>query len=88
VRSRRHPGADEGVERGRILSRAAQILRARNGELAELETRDTGKPIQETSLVDIQSGVDCLEYYAGLALTMMGDHIDLGNAHAKGSRGR
>jgi betaine-aldehyde dehydrogenase len=47
---------DEGVERGRILSRAAQILRARNGELAELETRDTGKPIQETSLVDIQSG--------------------------------
>jgi acyl-CoA reductase-like NAD-dependent aldehyde dehydrogenase len=64
----------------------AQILRARNSELAELETRDTGKPIQETSLVDIQSGADCLEYYAGLALTMVGDHIDLGNAHAKGSR--
>ena len=58
--------ADEGGERGRILSRVAQILRARNSELAELETRDTGKPIQETSLVDTQSGADCLEYYAGL----------------------
>jgi acyl-CoA reductase-like NAD-dependent aldehyde dehydrogenase len=69
-----------GVERGRILARAAQILRARNSALADLETRNTGKPIQETSLVDIHSGADCLEYYAGLTPTITGDHIDLGNA--------
>ncbi len=67
-----------GAARGRILRRAADILRARNAELAELETRDTGKPIQETSAVDVLSGADCLEYYAGLAATLAGEHLDLG----------
>ena len=67
-----------GTERGRILRRAADILRARNRELAELETRDTGKPIQETSVVDVISGADCFEYYAGVAPTLSGEHLDLG----------
>ena len=67
-----------GVERGRILHRAAQLLIARNGELAQLESRDTGKPIQETEAVDVLSGADCIEYYAGLARTIAGEHIDLG----------
>ena len=69
-----------GTERGRILRRAADLLRARNDELAELETRDTGKPIQETRVVDVVSGADCLEYFAGLAPTLAGEHIDLGAA--------
>jgi len=67
-----------GTERGRILKRAADLLRARNSELAELETRDTGKPIQETSVVDVISGADCLEYFAGLASSLSGEHVDLG----------
>jgi len=67
-----------GVERGRILRRAADLLRQRNDELAELETRDTGKPIQETRVVDVVSGADCLEYYGGLAASLAGEHIDLG----------
>ncbi|MBL8574777.1 MAG: betaine-aldehyde dehydrogenase [Hyphomicrobiaceae bacterium] len=67
-----------GAERGRILRRAADLLRARNGELAEIETRDTGKPIQETSVVDILSGADCLDYFGGLAATLTGEHVDLG----------
>src|SRR5690606_17837704 len=33
------------AERGRVLRRAADIIRARNRELSELETLDTGKPI-------------------------------------------
>ena len=68
------------VERGRVLRRAADLLRARNGELARLETRNTGKPIQETEAVDIVSGADCLEYYAGVAATIAGQHLDLGAA--------
>jgi betaine-aldehyde dehydrogenase len=67
-----------GTERGRILRRAADILRARNDELAELETRDTGKPIQETRVVDVISGADCFEYFAGIAPTLSGEHLDLG----------
>ena len=70
--------AMSGTERGRILRRASDILRARNNELAELETRDTGKPIQETSVVDVISGADCFEYYAGVAPTISGEHLDLG----------
>lgn len=69
-----------GAERGRVLRRVADILRARNEELARLETRDTGKPIQETSVVDVISGADCLDYYAGLAAGLAGEHIDLGPA--------
>ena len=71
-------GVLPGVERARILRRAADILRARNQELAELETRDTGKPIQETRVVDVVSGADCLEYFAALAQSVSGEHIDLG----------
>ncbi|MDF2094847.1 betaine-aldehyde dehydrogenase [Aquibaculum arenosum] len=71
-----------GAERGRILTRAAQLLRARNDELARLETLDTGKPIQETEAIDIHSGADCLEYFGGLAASLTGEHIDLGSAFA------
>ncbi len=67
-----------GTERGRVLKRAADLLRAANAELAELETRDTGKPIQETLAVDVMSGADCLEYFGGVAATISGEHIDLG----------
>jgi betaine-aldehyde dehydrogenase len=72
--------ARTGVERARVLRRAADLLRSRNEELAELETRDTGKPIQETRVVDVVSGADCLEYFAGLAQSLSGEHVDLGPA--------
>lgn len=67
-----------GAERAKVLRRTADILRSRNRELAELETRDTGKPIQETLVVDVASGADCFEYFAGLAQSLSGEHIDLG----------
>src|SRR5580704_19638035 len=67
-----------GAERARVLRQAAHILRSRNRELAELETRDTGKPIQETLVVDVVSGADCFEYFASLAQSLSGEHIDLG----------
>ncbi len=67
-----------GAERARILRRAAALLRLRNDELARLETLDTGKPIQETQVVDVASGADCIEYFAGLAQSLSGEHLDLG----------
>jgi betaine-aldehyde dehydrogenase len=67
-----------GTERGRILRRAADIMRERNHELSELETLDTGKPYQETSVADATSGADALEYFGGLAATLTGEHIQLG----------
>ncbi|OTA20992.1 aldehyde dehydrogenase [Xenorhabdus beddingii] len=65
------------VERSRILHKAVDILRERNDELAELETLDTGKPLSETQQVDIVTGTDVLEYYAGLIPALEGQQIPL-----------
>ena len=65
------------MERSRILRRAVDILRERNDELAELETLDTGKAISETKYVDIVTGADVLEYYAGLVPAIEGEQIPL-----------
>jgi betaine-aldehyde dehydrogenase len=71
-----------GAERGRILHRAAQLLRSRNDELAALEVQDCGKPLQEALVVDVQSGADCIEYFAGAAATLVGAQYPLKNAFA------
>lgn len=67
-----------GTERGRILRRAADMMRDRNQDLSVLETYDTGKPYQETSVADATSGADALEYFGGMAATLTGEHIQLG----------
>jgi len=66
------------IERGRILQRAAAIMRMRNRALSELETLDTGKPLQETLVADATSGADALEYFGGMAATITGETIPLG----------
>jgi len=66
------------AERGRILRRAAEILRDRNHELSEIETLDTGKPLQETLVADAASGADCLEYFGAIIAGDAGRHVALG----------
>ena len=62
---------------GRILNEAAKILRSRNREIATLEVQDTGKPIAEALSVDVLSGADAIEYFAGMASKIHGSHFDL-----------
>ncbi|HPE60282.1 MAG TPA: betaine-aldehyde dehydrogenase [Thiolinea sp.] len=69
------------VERGRILKRAAGLLHEHNEALARLEVQDTGKPLQEALAVDIVTGADVIEYYAGLTDKLQGEHQSL-NASA------
>src|SRR5439155_21144419 len=59
-------------DRGRVLFKLAQIVRDRADELAELETRNTGKPIVEAEF-DIADVATCFEYYGGLATKIHGD---------------
>jgi len=66
------------VERGRVLRRAADIIMERNRELSELETLDTGKPLQETLYVDATSGAEALEFFGGIAASINGETINLG----------
>src|SRR5215831_8080505 len=61
-------------ERGRILFKLAAIVRERAAELAELETRNTGKPIVEAEF-DVADTATCFEYYGGLATKIHGDVI-------------
>jgi betaine-aldehyde dehydrogenase len=59
--------AMSATERSRILLKAVALLRERNDELAKIEVFDTGKPWQEASVVDVASGADSIEFFAGLA---------------------
>ena len=70
--------ATSGTIRGRILRRAADIIRDQNRALSILETYDTGKPLSETLFADATSGADALEYFGGLAGSLTGEHIQLG----------
>ncbi len=67
------------TQRGRILRKAADMIRERNRELSTLETLDTGKPLQETLVADATSGADALEYFGGLAASITGEYIPLGD---------
>jgi betaine-aldehyde dehydrogenase len=71
------------TNRGRVLKKAAEIMRERNQALSELETLDTGKPIQETIVADPTSGADSLEFFGGIAAAgLNGSHIPLGSDFA------
>jgi betaine-aldehyde dehydrogenase len=61
-------------ERGRVLLKLANLVRDRADQLAELETRNSGKPIVEAEF-DIQDVATCFEYYGGLATKIHGDVI-------------
>ncbi|NOI74832.1 betaine-aldehyde dehydrogenase [Vibrio coralliilyticus] len=65
------------IERSRILLKAVAILRELNDELAALEVADTGKPLQEAIEVDIVTGADVIEYFAGLVPGMQGEQQPL-----------
>src|SRR5215813_10861552 len=58
-------------ERGRVLFRLAEKLRANQAALAELECRNTGKPIVEAEY-DIGDAATCFEYYGGMATKVVG----------------
>ncbi|WP_068318813.1 betaine-aldehyde dehydrogenase [Polycladidibacter hongkongensis] len=70
------------AQRAAVLNKAAQIMQERNRELSQLETLDTGKPLQETLVADAASGAEALAYFASIAATMTGQHIALGNSFA------
>jgi betaine-aldehyde dehydrogenase len=61
-------------DRGRLLFKLAAVVRERAAELAELETRNTGKPIVESEF-DVEDVATCFEYYGGLATKIHGDVV-------------
>ena len=66
-----------GLERGRILTKAARIIRENIEDISKAETQDNGKPIWE-SRMDVSGVADCWEYFGGLASSIVGQHVKLG----------
>ncbi len=60
--------------RGALLHRAGELLAARRNEMAELESRQNGKPLFE-SKIDAAMTVQVLQYYAGWADKVAGSVI-------------
>src|SRR5882672_10306481 len=63
-------------DRGRVLFKLAQIVRDRADELAEIETRNSGKPIVEAEF-DMADVATCFEYYGGMATKIQGDVLSI-----------
>jgi betaine-aldehyde dehydrogenase len=61
-------------DRGRLLFKLADRIRQQSAQLAELESRNTGKPIVEAEF-DIADAATCFEYYGGMATKVMG-HVN------------
>src|SRR5580692_8005478 len=58
-------------DRGRVLFKLAEKIRQSSPQLAEIECRNTGKPIVEAEY-DIADVATCFEYYGGLATKVLG----------------
>lgn len=64
------------TSRGKLLMRLADLIAENAAHLAELETRDTGKIIRETSS-QIAYVAEYYRYYAGLADKIEGAHLPI-----------
>lgn len=68
------------TERGRLLTKMATVLLDHADELARLEARDTGKPLQQAR-TDIVMAARYFEYYGGAADKLHGDTLPFLQGH-------
>ncbi|CEM30451.1 unnamed protein product [Vitrella brassicaformis CCMP3155] len=72
----------DGRFRRDCLYRLADLMERHIDELAEMESRDSGKPITEAKTVDLPLAIEAIRYYAGWADKIQGDTIPLSNHHS------
>lgn len=64
------------LDRGKVLFRIADGIRAKAKMLAELEVRSCGKPLPEAEF-DVNDAANCFEYYGGLATKIHGETVQV-----------
>lgn len=64
------------LDRSKLLFKVAQLIRANAKMLAELETRNCGKPLAEAEY-DVGDAANCFEFYAGLATKIHGETMSV-----------
>ncbi|HJZ79683.1 MAG TPA: betaine-aldehyde dehydrogenase [Pyrinomonadaceae bacterium] len=62
-------------DRGRLLYKLSQLIERDAAQLAQIETSDNGKPIKESTYIDLPSVVENFEYFAGWATKIEGETI-------------
>ena len=68
-------GSISPAERARLLWRLSDLIEEHAGELSQLESLDTGKPLTETSMIDIPFTVDHFRYFAGWTTKLTGETL-------------
>ncbi len=68
-------GKMSASERGTLLWKLSDLIQKNTDEIARLETLDTGKPIAESSRIDVPLTVDVFRYFAGAATKLEGSTI-------------
>jgi len=64
-----------GTDRAKALWKLADLLEANNKALAEIESRNCGKPIGDTTKIDVPISAMALRYFAGWADKITGETI-------------
>ncbi len=67
------------AQRARCMYKLADLIEKHADELAELETLDNGKPINESKHVDVPATIETYRYYAGWATKLEGETINANN---------
>jgi len=67
------------AERARCLYKLADLIEKNAKELAQIETLDNGKPIKESTYMDVPSTIETFRYYAGWATKIEGETINVNN---------
>ena len=62
------------TQRGLLLYKLAELIKRDTAKLAELETKDNGKPLRDT-ISEVQRAIDWLTYFAGAADKIQGEQI-------------
>jgi betaine-aldehyde dehydrogenase len=64
------------LDRGKVLFKVAEGIRAQAKKLAELEVHNCGKPLAEAEF-DIADAANCFEFYGGLATKIHGETMQV-----------
>lgn len=68
-------GALPAAERGRLITRLADLVERNAEELAELESLDVGKPIAKTRALDVPAAAAQFRYFGGWPTKIEGETI-------------
>ncbi|CAM3333661.1 aldehyde dehydrogenase [Mycobacterium intermedium] len=66
-------------ERGRVLRRIADVIRANADEIAALESLEMGKPVSQARQFDVEAAIEIFEYFGSLVEALPSHARDYGN---------